>query len=385
MKYRALGVTCGIGSMLVGAKQAGFEIVGNIEWRKYYHTGTFEYNFPGAFMVKKIDELTSKQFENIKGIDLVMGHPDCGNFSQLTSTCKNYKNLYNDPADIPLFVDIIKKLQPRYFVMDDLPKSLIAYDIQKYSEKLSAYDLFPEWISNYYYGNLQLKRDRFWIIGALKGESYVFVPGEIDNERSVKEIIGDLPDYDIEKINHIHVNGSRLTSFRSIYEQGKKLNYNEVAKQFLNFKSGANVYYISNNGSIKKKPGYYRVYEEKHSHVINGGENAFHYKTGLPLTCRERARIQGCPDEFIFVLEDQCGAKMTKQTGKFMPVEFCKYVSEQIYSWIKHEDFHTSGKRLVKSNKYIDEAKKWYCKNVGYFNQKEVCNVCWLKGGLGLC
>jgi len=29
---KAIGITCGIGSMLIGAKQAGFEVVGNIGW-----------------------------------------------------------------------------------------------------------------------------------------------------------------------------------------------------------------------------------------------------------------------------------------------------------------------------------------------------------------
>jgi len=74
-KPRALGVTCGIGSMLIGARQAGFDIVGNIEWRKYYHTGTFEYNFPGAFMVKELSALSPRIIRSLRGIDLVMGHP----------------------------------------------------------------------------------------------------------------------------------------------------------------------------------------------------------------------------------------------------------------------------------------------------------------------
>ena len=55
---KALGMICGIGSMLIGAKRQGYDIVGNIEWRPGYWTGTFEHNFPGAFMVKNLKSLT---------------------------------------------------------------------------------------------------------------------------------------------------------------------------------------------------------------------------------------------------------------------------------------------------------------------------------------
>ena len=46
---KVLGVFGGIGSMMIGAKKQGYQVIGNIEDRKYFFTGTFEYNFPGAF------------------------------------------------------------------------------------------------------------------------------------------------------------------------------------------------------------------------------------------------------------------------------------------------------------------------------------------------
>ena len=48
---KVLGVFGGIGSMMIGAKKQGYQVIGNIEDRKYFFTGTFEYNFPGAFFV----------------------------------------------------------------------------------------------------------------------------------------------------------------------------------------------------------------------------------------------------------------------------------------------------------------------------------------------
>lgn len=91
-RLRALGITCGIGSMLLGARQAGFRVVGNIEWRKYYHKkdeegrSTFLENYPGAFMVETIDDLGEDTLNSIEGVDLAMGHPECGAYSDLTGS-----------------------------------------------------------------------------------------------------------------------------------------------------------------------------------------------------------------------------------------------------------------------------------------------------------
>ncbi|MBC8183254.1 DNA cytosine methyltransferase [candidate division KSB1 bacterium] len=71
---RAIGITSGIGSMLIGAKQAGFKIIGNIEWRKYYHTGTFENNF-NAPLWNNINDLTEKEVNNMSNADIAFGHP----------------------------------------------------------------------------------------------------------------------------------------------------------------------------------------------------------------------------------------------------------------------------------------------------------------------
>src|SRR5262252_7587817 len=139
---KAIGLTCGIGSMLIGARAAGFDIVGNIEWRKYYHAtdvngmNTFLANFPGAIFPERTERMTEEQFERFSNPDLAMGHPECGNFSQLNNSNAVARAKVNDPADIPLFTALIARFKPRFFVMDDLPKSFIAYPMEKYHEQL---------------------------------------------------------------------------------------------------------------------------------------------------------------------------------------------------------------------------------------------------------
>ena len=183
---RAVGITCGIGSMLVGARAAGFSVVGNAEWRDYYHArdradrNTFEQNFPGARFVRSLDHLESDEIERWMGAELALGHPECGNYSVLKhggDGARSRLENRNSPSDIPLFVDAVARLRPRFFVMDDLPKSLDPFPMQEYVRRLPAYDLFPEWVSNWGYGNVQKNRNRMFMIGSLKGERWAFVPG----------------------------------------------------------------------------------------------------------------------------------------------------------------------------------------------------------------
>lgn len=403
---RALGVTCGIGSMLIGARQVGFEVIGNIEWRNYYHfkdeqgRNTFIENFPGAFFCHNIEELSEKKLEQIKRIDLAIGHPECGGFSVMNQSRKKTEN---NPGDIPLFVDLIKKIQPKYFVQDNLPRSLIGYPLSQWVENLSEYDIFPEWISNYNYGNIQKSRNRLFIIGALKSEKFIFHPGEKENNQTLKNCLKNckgLPNHNLHinkgpcGKNRFSLSDKKYGEFRKygefVGEEGasKKATWHEFKRYFTGKPDGHVMLYVTTDGIIRRRIGTSKGYYNGYSHLLDGSSCATHPRRNLPFTLRERARIQGSPDDFIFYGEKfpwnhEKNQAMIKQTGKFMPVEFCKYISKQIAAHIQKKKFQCSNKRLIKSNKFIDEAKQWYCKNIGYSyhghkHEKEICNACWL-------
>lgn len=401
---RAVGLTCGVGSMLIGARVAGFDVVGNVEWRKYYHIkddqgrNTFTENFPRAFFVERLDQLNSDQIESLKGIDLAMGHPECGAYSALNTREGSEK----DPGDISLFISMIKELMPRFFVMDNMPRSLVGCPVQSWAESLPEYDLFPEWVSNYNYGNVQKWRNRFFMIGALKNEGFVFRPGESANRKTSAEVLQGISKKDP---CHVGVDPDGDSGQKDLI--GRKMSHTQVAAWFRNpqevwdeiqerglefaddrTKSMLNpslklwnLPYVSKDGKVRRRIGFCKLIPDDGAYLLIGMPQVFHPTTGLPLTCRERARIQGCPDDFIFVLDDMCGAKMAKQTGKFMPVQFCEYAARQIAAHIRGGEFEHTGKRLIKSNPYVDQAKIWYCKNVGYGHQETVCKECWMDEG----
>lgn len=383
---RALGMTCGVGSMLIGAKQAGFDITGNIEWRPYYHTGTFEYNFK-APMVRRLEDAT---YSMKKDVDLIMGHTECGNFSNLR--CKKDAKL-GDCADIPLFIEAINEIRPKYFVHDNLPKSLIAFPMKLWAEALPDYDLFPEWISNYHYGNAQINRKRFFMIGALKTENFIFRPGEYEHETLLRDVLVGLPPRrNHPKINHIHWKNEDIMRGWGPHNfdltRGKEhVTLEDFKKVIKDYPDKKNFAYYNRFGEQKLRPGYSKIVLDNYAPVMTGGGSApdNHYRsdTLTPLTMRERARIQGCPDDFIFQPLNYMNDKKTymdvyKQIGKFMPVEFCNYVSELILANVSMQAcIRITGKRFIKNNPFVNEAKKWYCENVSYGEyQEEVCQAC---------
>lgn len=388
---KAIGITCGIGSMLIGARRAGFEVVGNVEWRKYYHVkgddgkNTFTENFPGAFFKKTLDDLTEDEIKAMMHADIAMGHPECGNFSTL-QTSKRSAELLKDPGDIPLFVDLVARFKPRFFVMDDLPKAFGAFPMEEYAKRLPEYDLFPEWISNYGYGNIQKYRKRMFMIGALKTEKFTFRPGEFDHNETIRqriEGVEGLPNHVLMADDRI-IRGWSAHHF-GIQREDNKVTLGEIKEQFKDFPVGQNFPYINRFGESKIRPGYRRIRLDGPAPVMTGGGAALdnHYKedTMDPFTIRERARIQGCPDDFIFYplnyLDDWAMYDaIYKQTGKFMPVEFCTYIAEQIAAHIRGERFCSTGERMLKGQPNIDEAKKWYCENVGYTDQPSACEFC---------
>ena len=401
-KLTAVGITCGIGSMLVGARQARFKVLGNIEWRRYYHRpdeegkSTFLSNFRGAFMKEKIEGLTKEELRRVTGVDLAMGHPECGAYSQMQG-CNNFRGQAHSaetkaksPMDIPIFTRLVNELRPRFFVMDDLPKSLVAYPMAAYTAQLPDYDLFPEWVSNYHYGNIQKNRRRMFMIGALKSERFVFQPGEEDHGVVLRDIIGDLP---VNPVPGDFPNHDLHTEV-GLSGRGLHMNYlwhrptwGEMREWYAARPEGVVFEYHSTSGGIKKKPGWYKQRWEGTCAVLDGGSGHMHPLRNLPFTIRERARIQGFPDSFIFygtrfdenrewMLEKNID--MLKQTGKAMPIQFCRYIANQVRAHINQGQFQSSGKRLIKSNPYIDEAKRWYCSEIGYTHQARVCKACWL-------
>jgi len=388
--------------MLLGARNAGFKVAGNVEWRKYYHAedagglNTFKENFDDVVFPYSREQMTEEEFLRFQNADIALGHPECGNFSQLNAN----REAVNDPGDIPLFVDLVREFKPRFFVMDDLPKSFIAFSMRDYALRLPDYDLFPEWVSNWGYGNTQKARNRFFMLGALKTERWAFVPGEFRHDKKVSDIIGDLEGMEGNFPNHDrHSTDENCAKGLHLLHRGHRATWGEMRDYILNdVKEGGPIHYVGEDGRQMIRVGSYKGHWDGPAHVLTGGISGFHPRKGMPYTIRERARLQGFPDDFSFhgtVYSEEDGQRkwnhdknmhMIRQTGKAMPIQFCEYVANQVRSHIQGMPYvpghaPATNTRVIQPNEYVSAAKEWYCTNVGYADQRKACGSCWLARG----
>jgi DNA (cytosine-5)-methyltransferase 1 len=394
----AFGITSGVGSMLVGCNQLGYKVVGNVEWRDYYRyrssagDSTFIKNFPGAFMARGIKDVPPNMMPG--SIDFALGHPECGRYSTLSHSVVGgtyQESRGSDLSDIPLFLKMIAELRPRFFLMDDLPAAFDVFPMSEYIRLLPDYDLFPEWISNWGYGNIQKHRNRMFIVGALKKESFVFRPGEAEHEGSLKDVIEDLLGIKPGELeNTAHVDPSYVPGrYCHMRHYGDRANWGELQELFKDGEWGKNLRYYSPTGEAKVRPGTTNPKWNSFCPVLSGGYNPIHPVEHRPLTILERARIQGFPDDFVFYHNEEGplakvwepynsdGQRGIKQTGKAMPVQFCKFVADQVKHHIEGKPFACSDVRVIKANSKVTQAKEDFCRQSGYSDQAGACKSCW--------
>lgn len=389
---KALGVICGVGSMLIGAKKQGWKILGNIEGRPYYDTGTFEFNFPGSFYKKTLLDLSPEQLKSCEDLDLIIGHTECGSFSNLRVN-KNDKIDAGDMGDIPVFIDAVKTLKPKFFAMDNLPKSLTVANWKYYALNLPDYDIHLEYVSNWGYGNLQKFRNRLFVIGSKKDLNFYFIPSEVVHSDTIKDRLSLISDsalnndsLDLDSIIQPFGRYNFDPLYSDLPRSENIMTIREFQEEIKDLPLG-NFIVLNKKGEYTTKIGKCKIDVNKYAQTLTGEGCAFdgQYRndTLMPFTIRERAKIQGCPDEFTFIpvgidTQNKEYLKLLKQTGKFMPVEFTTFLTKQIMVFLndeRHESTY-SGKRVIKSNPLIDNNKQLYCHFIEYNNQKKVCEFC---------
>lgn len=384
-QLRAAGITDGIGSLLVGPRDEGFKIIGNIEWRTYYHAkdelgrNTFTENFPGAFLKKKYRDLDLLEIVDMTDLDLIGSHPECGAYSVLGI---GNRDRVRDASDIPLAAKLIHKFQPKIFYLDELPGSLAYYSMHDWIKALPDYHLWPEWISNYHYGNVQKFRKRMFMVGARKDIPFVFIP----NEKPTHLVLWDAIGEDLMGLSNMepHALDEECTFSRHVKRRGWSCDWRDLHKIM---PPGKRLFYYTENGRVASRIGFDRGKWDKFSNLLNGSLSLTHPDTGYPLTIRERARIQGFPDDFTFY-----GTKLrkdgtwsftqnqavVKQTGKAMPVQFGRHMARLAKHWLIGSPLDATDKRALAPQPQVTIAKETFCKEVGYGDlQEEACRHCW--------
>ena len=128
--------------------------------------------------------------------------------------------------------------------------------------------------------------------------------------------------------------------------------------------------------------------------MLDGGSPTIHPPVrSLPLTIRERARIQGFPDDFVFygeVTDDDFrwdhykNNALIKQSGKCIPLQFVKYASRQVAAptSLEKRSMLVGVAHLAEADEHCRlQRSNGYCENIGYADQERACAACWLYSG----
>lgn len=307
-KIDVISLFSGCGGMDLGFHQAGF----NIKWANDIEQRACETYAKNIGNHIVCGDITQLDYSQIPDADLILGGFPCQDFSMIWKRggiTTDRGNLYQN------FVEIVSQKQPLMFVAENVKgiltankKKAIKQIINDFSETGDyGYNTTAHLINFAKYGVAQL-RERVLIIGVRKDlDTFFDIPAPLrdsDNYLSSKEaLVG------VKKVKynneHQNIQPKTIEKLKLIPPGG---NFTDIPKDSPHYVKGM----ISHV--------YRRLHPDKPSTTIiaagGGGTWGYHYDEPRPLTNRERARLFGYPDDFVF---EGTITEVRKQIGNSVP------------------------------------------------------------------
>lgn len=329
-KYKYIDLFSGAGGMSLGFDKANFENVLAVEYDECF-ASTYKYNFPEHNLkvgdIKNISNEEIKQLVGDNKIDVIIGGPPCQGFSIAGKIGRNFIDDERNKLfkEFVRFVDVIK---PKMFVMENVA-ALKTHNKGKTIEEIVTefkkvgYSVKYDVLNAVNFGVPQQRR-RIFIIGTLKENNEFEFPDESKEIITVEEALKGLPKLKSGETSSIPNHNAMKHSEQML----EKMSY---------VKDGGNRQDIPEeirpkSGDIRK---YIRYNSKEPSICITGDmRKVFHYEQNRALTCRELARIQTFPDEFIF--KGNAG-KVQQQIGNAVPPKLAFQIANSIREVLDNE------------------------------------------------
>ena len=326
-KFSFVDLFCGVGGFTAGMSSAGWSPMLGVDINPNVRD-SHKINFPdvpfihGSLAESNVTESVQVLLAGTE-VGLVVGGPPCQGFSVFGK--RRFVNTqgydpHTDPRNklVYAYLDIVKKLNPRWIVMENVP-GLASLD-----EGLFL-DALLEEIRSIGYSNAEVRilnaadygvpqlRKRLLIIGNRTGHIIPWPKKKFFNEpeewqdkyRTVGEAISDLANDSSYKLHssHVPMNHKPLLVERyKLIPEGGKLNPEELPEHL---QVGYRTDKVKNFSHVFK-----RLHRDRPSLTMVPGHNAFpiHPWLDRALTVREAARIQTFPDSMRFAgpRQEQC-------------------------------------------------------------------------------
>tara|TARA_R110001592_G_scaffold90356_4_gene265753 strand:+ start:668 stop:1795 length:1128 start_codon:yes stop_codon:yes gene_type:complete len=322
-KIDVVSLFSGCGGMDLGFFKSGF----NIKWANDIEERaceTYAKNI-GDHIIQ--GDITEIDYESIPSSDLILGGFPCQDFSMIWKRGgieTERGNLYRN------FVEIVSLKNPLMFIAENVKglltankKKAISTIIDDFSNTGKyGYNTTPYLINFADYGAPQL-RQRVLIIGVRKDIELDFdIPSPTHSPEKYMSAKEALKDVELVKDNNEHqkIQPSTIEKLKLIKPGG---NFTDIPKDSPHYVKGM----ISHV--------YRRLHPDKPSSTIiaagGGGTWGYHYEEPRPLTNRERARLFGYPDDFVF---EGTISEVRKQIGNSVPpagiLPFAKHIKKYL-------------------------------------------------------
>lgn len=311
----------GCGGMDLGFLLEGF----SIKWANdfnHWACETYKKNF-GPHIIE--GDVAKLNFDELGSCDVMLGGFPCQDFSMIWKR----KGLTSDRGNLYRhFVRAVTEKKPKVFIAENVKGLLTANEgkaIRQITEDFSqaGYRLQVNLVNFANYGAPQL-RERVLIIGIRNDLKREFVMPAPTHDRTswvgAKQALKG-----VEKVPY---NNEAVGTKPETIEKLKLIppggNFSDIPKR--------SKYYVK--GMISHV--YRRLHPDKPSTTIiaggGGGTWGYHYEEPRPLTNRERARLFGYPDDFVFV---GSVAEVRRQIGNSVPPVAIRVIAKAIKKFLE--------------------------------------------------
>lgn len=353
---KVIDLFSGVGGLSLGFKQENFEILMAVEKDKNIAYSYLKNHETTKVINDTIENLDiSKIFGEYKNkVDVVIGGPPCQGFSQ-----KGMRKTINDPRNFlfKYYVDVVKYLKPKYFVMENVPNLLTTEngffkkEIENLFENL-GYKLEIQILNAADFGVPQNRR-RAIIIGKFGNSILKIKKPSLNNKITLWDAISDLAYLESgEGEFKMEYKYSPKSNYQELLRKNSKFLYNHIATNHSEI-AIKRLKLIPPEGDKKFLPKeeltksifsgtWSRMKKEELSVTITtrfdtpSSGKFTHPFLNRAITVREAARLQSFPDDFIFY-----GSKTSqmKQVGNAVPPLLARYIA----SIIKKDFFNKKG------------------------------------------
>lgn len=333
----AIDLFSGCGGMSLGLEAAGFDIAASVELDPI-HALVHHINFPyGASICQDINHLkTQKLIAQIKQkgfegeVDLIAGGPPCQGFSHIG------KRQLDDPRNSLVFeyVRIIKDIQPKYFIFENVPGIASGQHRQFLDELISEFKRVgyviaePIKILDASLFGAPQKRKRLILIGSRKDVTTAHYPLETHDEieqnfNTVGDAISDLATIPAFVGKDIGIDASKLdySGFRKSFALMPSGAYRLCHKRQTDGRVWGHIgsqhtpqskmkFLSTEPGTVEKTSRFFKLSPSGLCNTLRAGTTSdkgahtaprpIHYLEPRCITIREAARLHTFPDWFQF-------------------------------------------------------------------------------------